>query len=133
MTLSAIPCSVRRARVDPEGPAFGPLRARLRCRDPELHRSAKPTYPWSQITRDAYFWVFASTSNLAGKFAVMRKIYEDHLAEEPAAQVELVKAGEIASVRKAALLCYEADAAVCHRRIVANLIVERTGVDVIDL
>ena len=68
----------------------------------------------------------------AGRVKEMHAIFERHL-EEPQAQLALAYATEVATQRKAALLCYEADAAVCHRRIVANLIVERTGVDVIDL
>jgi uncharacterized protein (DUF488 family) len=56
-----------------------------------------------------------------GHIAEMRKIYEAHL-REPGAQLELAKAAEIAQDRKAALLCYEADAAGCHRTIVAERI-----------
>jgi uncharacterized protein (DUF488 family) len=55
----------------------------------------------------------------AGRIAEMRAIYEAHL-EDPAAQMQLAKAAEIASAGKSALLCYEADAAGCHRRIVAE-------------
>jgi uncharacterized protein (DUF488 family) len=54
----------------------------------------------------------------AGRIAEMHAIYEDHL-REPAAQLELAQAAEIASARKAALLCYEADVHHCHREIVA--------------
>lgn len=68
----------------------------------------------------------------AGRVAEMLAIYEEHL-HEPAAQFALSEAAAVASHRKAALLCYEADAAVCHRRIVANLIHERTGLEVVDL
>jgi uncharacterized protein (DUF488 family) len=56
-----------------------------------------------------------------GRIAEMHAIYEDHL-REPGAQLELAKAGEIARDRKAALLCYEADAHRCHREIVARRI-----------
>src|SRR5438270_4431152 len=45
-----------------------------------------------------------------GHVAEMHEIYEGHLAE-PAAQLQLAQATEIAGERKAALLCYEADAA----------------------
>ena len=68
----------------------------------------------------------------AGRVAEMHAIYERHL-EEPVAQLALSEAAAIASERKAALLCYEARASVCHRRIVADLIRERTGVEVVDL
>ena len=69
----------------------------------------------------------------AGRIAEMRKIYEAHLADEPAAQVELARAGEIASARKAALLCYEADPAGCHRSIVAQRLKEQLGLQIEDL
>ena len=68
----------------------------------------------------------------AGRVAEMHAIYERHL-QEPAAQLALSEAVAVASERKAALLCYEARACVCHRRIVADLIHERTGVEVVDL
>jgi uncharacterized protein (DUF488 family) len=68
----------------------------------------------------------------AGRIEEMREIFEGHLAE-PAAQVELAKAGEIASVRKAALLCYEADPARCHRSIVAQHLKETLGLQIEDL
>ena len=67
-----------------------------------------------------------------GHTAEMTAIYEEHLTE-PAAQLALAEATEVASERRAALLCYEADAAGCHRRIVADLIHERIGVEVVDL
>jgi uncharacterized protein (DUF488 family) len=68
----------------------------------------------------------------AGRIAEMTAIYEEHLTE-PAAQLALAQAASVATERKAALLCYEAEAAGCHRRIVANLISGRTGVAVVDL
>jgi uncharacterized protein (DUF488 family) len=67
-----------------------------------------------------------------GRIAEMNRIYEAHLAE-PAAQLQLAQATEIATARKAALLCYEADTAGCHRRIVADRIREATGIEVEDL
>lgn len=68
----------------------------------------------------------------AGRVKEMHAIFERHM-EEPEAQLALGYATEVASQRKAALLCYEAEAAVCHRRIVAGLIRERAGVEVLDL
>src|SRR5262249_41975695 len=62
----------------------------------------------------------------------MRAIYEEWL-EDPRAQLALAEAQEIAAERPAALLCFEADAAGCHRRIVAEKIRERTGWEVADL
>lgn len=67
-----------------------------------------------------------------GRIAEMRAIYAEHL-REPAAQLELAKATEIARGRKAALLCYEADAARCHRAIVAERICAELGCRVEDL
>jgi uncharacterized protein (DUF488 family) len=67
-----------------------------------------------------------------GRVAEMHEIFEAHLAE-PAAQLQLAKATEIATERKTALLCYEADAAGCHRRIVAERIQAATGIKVEDL
>ena len=68
----------------------------------------------------------------AGRTDEMHRIFEGHL-EEPKAQLALAEAVQIAKERRAALLCYEADAAECHRRILADLIVERAGVKVVDL
>ena len=67
-----------------------------------------------------------------GHVAEMHEIYEAHLAE-PAAQLQLAQATEIAGERRTALLCYEADAAGCHRRIVADRIHEAIGCKVEDL
>ena len=68
----------------------------------------------------------------AGRIAEMHRIYHAHL-EEPAAQVQLAQACEVAQGRTAALLCYEADAAGCHRAIVADLIQDRIGCEVENL
>jgi uncharacterized protein (DUF488 family) len=62
----------------------------------------------------------------------MHAIYEGHLAE-PGAQLELAQAAEIASARKAALLCYEADAHRCHREIVAERLRGTLGCEVENL
>jgi uncharacterized protein (DUF488 family) len=67
-----------------------------------------------------------------GRVAEMRTIYEDHLAE-PQAQTQLDLACEIAVERRAALLCYEADHAHCHRSILADRLRERRGMPVIHL
>jgi len=67
-----------------------------------------------------------------GRFAEMRAIFEDHLAE-PAAQLQLAQATEIARERRAALLCYEGDAAGCHRAVVAERIREALGCEVVNL
>ena len=67
-----------------------------------------------------------------GRIAEMEAIFADHMAT-PEAQDGLAAATRIATDRPAALLCYEADAAGCHRRIVADLIRDRAGLDVRDL
>jgi len=68
----------------------------------------------------------------AGRVDEMHAIYEGHLGE-PAAQLELAKAGEIAEARKAALLCYEADVHHCHREIVAERLRETLGFEIENL
>jgi uncharacterized protein (DUF488 family) len=68
----------------------------------------------------------------AGRIDEMHRIYQAHL-EEPQAQMELAQACEVAEARSSALLCYEADAAACHRTIVADLIHERIGCEVVNL
>lgn len=67
-----------------------------------------------------------------GRIGEMRAIFEDHLAE-PAAQVELARATEIARDHKAALLCFEADHAGCHRNILAERISAALGCEVVNL
>ena len=68
-----------------------------------------------------------------GKIAEMHRIFEAHMAE-PGAQVELAKATEIVrGDKKVALLCYEADAAGCHRTILANRISEALGCEIENL
>jgi uncharacterized protein (DUF488 family) len=68
----------------------------------------------------------------AGRIGEMHQIYRAHL-EEPQAQVELAQACEVAEARASALLCYEADASGCHRAIVADLIQDKIGCEVVNL
>ena len=68
----------------------------------------------------------------AGRIGEMHTIYREHL-QDPQAQLELAEAAEIARARRAALLCYEADAKNCHRAIVADLIKGKIGCEVNDL
>jgi uncharacterized protein (DUF488 family) len=68
----------------------------------------------------------------AGHTDEMHRIYHEHL-KDPQAQLELAQATEIAGARTAALLCYEAEAKDCHRRIVADLIKGQIGCEVRDL
>ncbi|HEX4708926.1 DUF488 domain-containing protein [Phenylobacterium sp.] len=68
-----------------------------------------------------------------GRVAEMHRIFEDHMTE-PGAQVELAKATEIVrGDKKVALLCYEADAAGCHRTILANRIRDALGCEIENL
>lgn len=62
----------------------------------------------------------------AGRTKEMHAIFKTHL-KEPAAQLALAEAAEIASDRRAALLCLEADAAHCHRAIVADRLCKKLG------
>jgi uncharacterized protein (DUF488 family) len=68
----------------------------------------------------------------AGRIDEMHAIFNAHM-EEPAAQMELAYATEIAGQRRAALLCYEDDACGCHRSILARSIRDKIGVTVEDL
>ena len=66
----------------------------------------------------------------SGHLDKMFKIYERHL-KTPEAREQLDElTATVKSGRPVCLLCYERDAAQCHRRRIAELICERTGVDV---
>ena len=67
-----------------------------------------------------------------GRIAEMEAVFAEHMAT-PEAQDGLALAISIARERPAALLCYEASASGCHRRIVAGLIREATGCEVKNL
>lgn len=68
----------------------------------------------------------------AGRIGEMREIFEGSLAE-PEAQVQLQQAERLATEAPAALLCFEADAAHCHRRIVAEYMQRDADFEVTDL
>lgn len=68
----------------------------------------------------------------AGRTEVMRAIFADHMAEPPA-QLALAEATEIAGRRPAALLCFEAEAACCHRAILADAIRKSLKCEIVDL
>ena len=68
----------------------------------------------------------------AGHTKEMHRIFEAHL-QEPAAQLALAEAAAIVQGRPSALLCYEAEAAGCHRTIVAHRIVDALGCEIEDL
>jgi uncharacterized protein (DUF488 family) len=67
-----------------------------------------------------------------GRTMEMRAIYAGQL-ETPEAGLALEQALEAASERRAALLCYEAHAAGCHRTMLAERMIARTPFDVVDL
>ncbi len=69
----------------------------------------------------------------AGRTAEMHAIYQAHLTAEPKAQLQLAEALDIARERPSALLCYEADASRCHRRIVADRLKAQADFEVEDL
>jgi uncharacterized protein (DUF488 family) len=69
----------------------------------------------------------------SGRLDDLFRIYETHIATSQAQEqlrelVELVKSG-----RRVCLLCYERDATHCHRRRIAELVCECTGVGVNNL
>jgi uncharacterized protein (DUF488 family) len=67
-----------------------------------------------------------------GRIAKMRRIYAGQL-ETPEAELAFEQALAGASERRAALLCYEADAAGCHRRMLAERMVARRPFEMADL
>jgi uncharacterized protein (DUF488 family) len=67
-----------------------------------------------------------------GRIAEMTAIFEDHLAE-PAAQLELARATELAGEKTVALLCFEADHCGCHRKIVAERIQDVLSCEIVNL
>jgi uncharacterized protein (DUF488 family) len=62
----------------------------------------------------------------------MRRIYAGQL-ETIEAELALEQALAAASGKRAALLCYEADAAGCHRTMLAERMIARTPFEVVDL
>jgi uncharacterized protein (DUF488 family) len=69
----------------------------------------------------------------AGKHAEMQKIFLAHLATEVAqAQLETLMS-LIRDGRRVCLLCFEADAAHCHRTLVANALAKKLGVEIVHL
>jgi uncharacterized protein (DUF488 family) len=67
-----------------------------------------------------------------GRTAEMRAIFAAHL-DTPEAARALARALAEAGARKAALLCFEADPACCHRRLLAERMAPRLGLPVEDL
>ncbi|MBK0400609.1 DUF488 domain-containing protein [Limibaculum sp. M0105] len=67
-----------------------------------------------------------------GRIAEMHRIFGAHL-ETPEAQLDMAKAEELVTARRAALLCFEADAAGCHRRVIAERLAQSVGAVAVDL
>jgi uncharacterized protein (DUF488 family) len=66
----------------------------------------------------------------AGHIEALFRIYEAHLATAQAREELDELAGLVRSGRRVCLLCYERDSDHCHRKRVAALMAERTGVAV---
>ncbi|HEY4041710.1 MAG TPA: DUF488 domain-containing protein [Rhodopila sp.] len=65
----------------------------------------------------------------AGHPERMEVIFREHMTSDRA-QVELAQAKRLVRDRKTCLLCFERDHHMCHRRMVAEMIVTETGQDV---
>ncbi|HYJ81639.1 MAG TPA: DUF488 domain-containing protein [Allosphingosinicella sp.] len=68
----------------------------------------------------------------AGRVAEMRAIYAAQL-ETPEAGLALEQALAEAKARPSVLLCYERAAPDCHRSMLADLMVDRSGFEVVNL
>jgi uncharacterized protein (DUF488 family) len=68
----------------------------------------------------------------AGRVAEMHAIFHEHM-QTAAAFSALEEAVQRSQAERVCLLCYEAEAACCHRRILADMISARTGAQVVDL
>lgn len=66
----------------------------------------------------------------AGDHATMRRIFAGQLATERAQEALAQLVAIVESGRRVALLCFEADPAHCHRLLVADAVVARTGATV---
>jgi uncharacterized protein (DUF488 family) len=67
-----------------------------------------------------------------GRTAEMREIYAEQL-DTPEAEYAFEQALAAAADKKSALLCYEAEAAGCHRTMLAERMIKRSKLKVIDL
>ena len=69
----------------------------------------------------------------AGRPEEMKTIFRQQLATDEAQEQLAILADIVKQGRRVALLCLEADAAVCHRSIVAAEVARLTGAKVVDL
>jgi uncharacterized protein (DUF488 family) len=68
----------------------------------------------------------------AGHPEKMIPIYRAHIAgDQP--QAELAQATSLARTNRVCVLCFERDPARCHRRLVAEMVVQCTGQRIVDL
>lgn len=68
----------------------------------------------------------------AGDMLLFQKIFNEHMVT-PSAQTDLKALRALVSDKRVALLCYEADAAGCHRAIVANAIAKPGNLAIVHL
>lgn len=68
----------------------------------------------------------------AGHPGRMEVIFREHMTSDRA-QAELARAEDLAKQRPACLLCFERNHDTCHRRLVAEMIVARSGQAVVHL
>ena len=68
----------------------------------------------------------------AGHPERMEPIFREHMQSDRA-QAELAQATQLARERRVCLLCFEQDPLTCHRRLVAEMIVQATGQSVTHL
>jgi uncharacterized protein (DUF488 family) len=108
-------------------------------------RSRKPGFSKRQLAAGldeagiAYVHLQGLGTPKAGRDAVraghperMHTIFQEHMTSDRA-QAELAQATALAGEQRACLLCFERDAACCHRSIVAELIARKTGQTIDDL
>ena len=69
----------------------------------------------------------------AGHHDTMRRIFLTHLATAGAQEALGTLAGLVTSDRRICILCFEADPAHCHRRLVATALQERLPLEIDDL
>lgn len=67
-----------------------------------------------------------------GRIGEMRAIFAAHMAE-PQAQLDYARLKALAAEAPVALLCFEAQAAGCHRAVLAERLASEDGATVIDL
>ena len=116
----------------PAGLAGGASGCRILGLDPGSRRTGYGILAWEA---GEYVHVAHGCIDVVGLgFAArMRRIFEAHLATDPAQQefAELVRL--VASGQPLCLLCFERHADHCHRRILTERLTERLGARIVDL